>query len=321
MITGKFIKPGVLLSLFIVFLLGEQTKASQLNKIQTSVYEGRSIQLYSKDGNTCTSWKSSDGSIASVTGSGVVKGKKKGTVVISCKADDRKLRCVVNVRRKQVSRHIANKYANVWLNLLGAVESGGMVYGCRDYTLFAPAGNITSNEVACTAGAYQEYGECLRELLLLIREQYPYSFNGRDTAGIGEDLASSWDYYAVSPGSAKARTIQSIIGCNAGRFVQDIRAIELLDIYLDDAKALGITNLRCGMFMAQCEHLGGYSSMKRVVLRATNKNSLASLRVSLYKDRRDLSSSYQIGDMLYANRHESIYKWLKQYIPASAKIK
>lgn len=309
------------LFLGILFLSQAPVHAASLNKIQTSVYVNRTVQLSPTSG-TASGWKSSNSSIATVSGSGLVRGIRKGTCTISCTVNGKTLKCTMNVRRKQTSRFVSNAYAKVWLNLLGAVESGSQTYGRRNYSAFAGPGANSPNEISCTAGAYQEYGENLRQLLKAIKKQYPYSFKGRDTANIADDLSYSWDSrpYTVSPGSAKAKAIQNIISCNAGKFVQDLRAIELLDAYLTNIKTLGVTNLRSAMFMAECYHLGGFAAVRRVVNRAGNKNKLASLRVSLYKDQSDNVSSYQIGDKIYYTRHELIYKWLRQYIPASARI-
>lgn len=293
-----------------------------LNKVQTSVYIGSTVNLAPTSGKA-TEWRSSDTSIATVNSNGVVTGVDKGTATISCVVGRKTLTCTMNVRRKTTSRYVTNSQAKVWLNILGAVESGGMVYGQRDYGAFTGPGATSPLEYSCTGGAYQEYGESLRELLIAIKTQYPVSFNARDTAGIAEDLERTWRDsapYTVKSGSSKAKAIQSILSCNAGAFVQDLRAIELLDSYLDDIKRLGVTNLRCAMFMAECYHLGGFAAVKRVVNRATNPNKLAALRTSLYLDRKDNSSSYQVGDLIYANRHELIYKWIKKRIPSSAKI-
>ena len=292
-----------------------------LNKVQTSVYIGATVSLHPTSG-TASDWKSSKPSVASVDSSGLVTGKKKGTATISCKAGGKTLKCTMNVRRRKRSRYISNAYAKVWLNIIGAVESGGMVYGHRDYGCFANPFENTPNEVSCTGGAYQEYGENLRYLLRDIKKQYPVSFKARDNAGIAGDIKTSWlsSPYQVTASSAKGKAIRAIISCNAGAFVQDLRAIESLDESITSIKALGITNLRCLMFMAECEHLGGFSSVKRVVLRAGNKNNLNSLKASLYKDQNDTSSSYQIGDKFFVSRHEAILSWLKQYIPANAAI-
>lgn len=313
----------LVLSLIICFPPSMAKAASvTLNKIQTSVYKGSTVKLTPSKGKA-TNWKSSKPSIATVNSSGLVTGIKKGTCTISCTVSGQTLKCTMNVRNKKMSKYVSNAKAKVWMNILGAVESGGMVYGNRNYAAFAGPGANAPSEYSCTGGAYQEYGENLRDLLKAIQTQYPYSFAGRDKASIASDIKRSWldsTPYRVTAGSAKAKSIQAIISCNAGKFVQDLRAVELLDEYLAGIKKLGVTNLRCAMFMAECYHLGGYSPVRRVIQRCTNPNSMSELRKSLYKDQNDHSSSYQIGDKFYYNRHEAIYKWLKQYISSSARI-
>ncbi len=308
------------LCLFITVPAGAATVT--LNKVQTSVYVGKTVKLAPTSGKA-KNWRSSKPSIATVSSSGVVTGRRKGTSTIYCTVGGKTLKCTMNVRNKNRSKYVTNAQAAVWLNVLGAVESGGMVYGHRDYACFANPGENSPNEASCTGGAYQEYGESLRELLIEIRRQYPVSFNARDKAGIATDIKRSWEYspYTATYGSSKGQSIRAIISCNAGAFVQDLRACELLDEYIDDIKTLGVTNLRSAMLMAECEHLGGFGAVKRVVNRASNRNSMNSLLVSLFKDQNDYSSSYQIGDSIYRNRHNSIANWLKQYIPASAKIR
>lgn len=220
------------------------------------------------------------------------------------------------------SRYVKPKYAEVWMNILGAVETGGQQYGQRDYSRFIGPYTGSPNEHSCTAGAYQEYGDNLRQLLLSIQKQYPRVFKKLDKANIAADLKRDWDYvpYTVKPGSKKAESIVAIISSSKGKQVQDQRAVELLDMYLDRIKSLGVNKLRCALFMAECLHLGGYAAVERVVQRASNKNSLNSLRKSLYKDQKDTSNSYQIGDSIYQRRHELIFEWLKEYIPANARI-
>ena len=294
-----------------------------LNKIQTNIYVGNSTVLRPTRG-TATNWQSSNPSIASVSGSGVVLGRRRGTCVIACRVSGVVLRCTVNVRTRQVSRYISNAYSTVWKNILGAVESGGQVYGRRDYAAFAGPGANSPNEYSCTAGAYQEYGENLRQLLVRIRIEFPYSFYGRDGAGIISDLRRTWsdsNPYRVYSGSTKARVIQKIISSSVGQYVQDLRAVELMDLYFRDIRNLGVRNLQAAMFMAECYHLGGFAAVRRVVNRASNKNSISSLRTSLYQDQYDYSNSYQIGDSFYRSRHELVYRWLTQYIPASVMIR
>ena len=320
--TGSFRKHCLLWMLLIMTaVLGCTVNASaaKLNKKEASVYIGSKITL-KVTGGQATSWKSSKKNIASVSSSGVVKGRRKGTACITCTVEGKTLRCYVTVRRKQVSRYLPNSIAKVWRNMIGAVESGGQVYGDRDYAAFS--GPLMGAEVAVTAGAFQEYGENLRNLLLRIQTEYPYTFKKYDKAGIAGDLKRSWDYYVVSPGSAKANSIVNIINCKAGRTVQDIRIVELLDESIDLLiSEYGITDLRSLLFMAECHHLGGSGPLARVIGRASNRNKISQLRKSLYQDQYDTSNDTQIGDAIFKTRHDLMYQWICQYIQKGTTIK
>ena len=299
--------------------------AAKLNCYEGQMYEGKTATLR-VTGGTVKSWKSTNTSIATVNSKGVVTAKKKGSCkVYATLTNGQKLICVVNVRSTTYSAYLKNSYAVVMLNILGAVESGGQVYGKRNYAAFAGPGASSPNEYSSTAGAFQEYGENLRQLLLRIQKEYPRHFKQYDTANIANDIKRVWsdsNPYRVYAGTAKAKAIQNIISKKSGaRYIQNLRAVELTDTYLKHIRSLGVTNVRAALFMAECEHLGGAKAVERVVRRATNKNDILALWRSLILDQKDTSNSYQIGDKIYQSRHLLCYKWIVQNIPATAKLK
>jgi hypothetical protein len=64
----------------------------------------------------------------------------------------------------------------VLINIIGAVESGGMVYGNRDYSTYCGPYNLTSNEVTCTLGWSGFYGSMARALVQKIYDKDPAAF-------------------------------------------------------------------------------------------------------------------------------------------------
>lgn len=310
----------ILVMMFAMSVHVSAATTPKLNYYQKSVYLGHTMQLKATSG-TVKSWSSSNSSIVSVNSRGVVSGRKIGTAKIYAKFANKTLNCTVNVRPVNKSKYITNAQMRVMLNVLGAVETGGQVYGKRDYSDFTSPYTNSGAEYSCTAGAYQEYGENLRQLLLKIQKEYPLTFKKYDTAGIASDLKRNWYFspYTVRKGSAKANAIVNIISArSSGRLVQDYRAMELIEEYLRDARGLGITNVCAALFAAECEHQGGYSAMKRIVQRASNKNSISSLYTSL---KQDSPYSNQIGALKYRTRHRLCRDWVTQHISASAKLK
>lgn len=75
-----------------------QAATVSLNKRSTSVYIGKTTQLKVKNYTGKIRWSSSNTSIATVSSTGKVKGKKAGTVTISARAGKKTLKCKVTVK-------------------------------------------------------------------------------------------------------------------------------------------------------------------------------------------------------------------------------
>lgn len=198
-----------------------------------------------------------------------------------------------------------------------AVETGGQVYGGVKYDSYVGKNTNTSNEIACTIGGGANYGETARTLMKMILEKYPAVFRANDTAGIEDDLASSWRVYDPGVGSEKARCIQKIISTQQGIKCQD----ELLDSQMlercEKALKLGVTNLDAQVFCANIEHLGGYTALKRVLGKCNGNYTLDNIYAVLKTDQQDTSSNNQVGDTRYWSRHQKIYGWIKEKLSVS----
>ncbi len=110
-----------------------------------------------------------------------------------------------------------SKNIDVLRKILYAVETGGQVYGRQRYDVFIGAGANTPNEKAITIGAGQWYAGEAKRLLLEIQRVDPVRFGILDTQGIADDLKNKdWSRYAISPTSAKAKSIVSIISSSTG---------------------------------------------------------------------------------------------------------
>lgn len=82
-----------------VMALPVSAAAPKLNRKTASVYIGKTVKLkvYNKIGKV--KWKSSKTSVATVSTSGVVKGKKAGKAVITAKTGTKTLKCTVTVKK------------------------------------------------------------------------------------------------------------------------------------------------------------------------------------------------------------------------------
>lgn len=212
----------------------------------------------------------------------------------------------------------------VMRNIIYAVETGGQVYGGHRYDCFSEAYSNSYLETAITIGAGAWFANEAKTLLTLIREKDPSGFAALDTAGIGEDLElATWKYYGsdgnggktILKDSPKARAIQKIISTPVGISVQDSLIDEQMVKYADQAKALGVTDLKARLFCANLEHLGGYNAMVRVINYCKNDGEALTME-NLWTNmrEREAGSGNTVGADLYANRHRKVMQWLDTYL-------
>lgn len=195
--------------------------------------------------------------------------------------------------------------------ILYAVESGGQVYGCQNYSAFAGVGANTPNEKAITIGAGQWYAGEARLLLQNIQKKYPKDFSKLDTAGIAADLKKSWDRYGVSATSAKGKSIIAIISSAAGIKCQD----ELMETQIKEyAASLGkMYGTMPDTAMMECiniYHQGGASALKRILAKTAKPYTAKGIYAALNTDPADPKPN-QVGD--YTTRQKKVYEFITKY--------
>ena len=192
--------------------------------------------------------------------------------------------------------------------IMYAVETGGQVYGNARYDDFTEAYTNTPEEHAITIGAGQWYGPEAKKLLNTIRSKYPSTFASLDTAGIASDLDSKdWSSYKLSASSAKAKCIVKIINTPEGRAVQDQLIDEQMAQYLEEARNLGVTEIKAMMMCANIRHLGGLGAVKRVLGKTATPYTLDHIYEALQTD-----TGNQVGT--FKSRNKKVYNWLLEYI-------
>lgn len=237
--------------------------------------------------------------------------------------------------------------AEVMRNIIYAVETGGQIYGNARYDCFTTAFKNSGSEYAITVGAGAWYGVSAKALLKQIRDTDPSGFARLDNAGIAEDLNNEdWRYYGtdldsstigtitslptnterreegrkhitIQNGSPKAVAIQNIISSKAGMEVQNRLVDKQMQQYVDEALGLGVTDLKARMFCANIRHLGGYSSMKRVVNNCINDGlplTMDNIWQTMLKHDSQNSGANQVGSPIYHTRHIKVMNWLNKYL-------
>lgn len=196
----------------------------------------------------------------------------------------------------------------VMRNIIYAVETGGQVYGQKDYADFTEAYTNSSAEHAITIGAGQWYGNEARTLLLKIKAADTATFTKYDTAGIAADLnKTDWSNYQLSKTSAKAKAIVNIINSSVGRRCQDQLVDAQMEAYVKEAAALGVANMDAKMMCANFRHQGGASAVTRILAKTTKPYTLDNIYAACQTD-----TGNQVG--AYKSRQKMVYNALKANI-------
>ena len=206
-----------------------------------------------------------------------------------------------------------SKNREVMRNILYAVETGGQVYGGKQYDNFTPAYTNSQAEHAITIGAGAWYATEANRLLEAIRDTDPDGFDKLDTAGIGKDLdTATWSTYKVGKGSEKAKCIVAIIGSATGIRCQD----ELMEQQIQEYEK-SITEQYGSMpdsAMMECIniiHQGGSGALKRTLAKTATPYTAQSIYAALCTDPDDKSNNNQVGD--YTTRQKKVYEMISKY--------
>lgn len=196
----------------------------------------------------------------------------------------------------------------VMRNIIYSVETGGQVYGQKDYADFTEAYTNSSSEHAITIGAGQWYGNEARTLLLNIKSADAATFKKYDNAGVASDLTKTdWSNYRISKTSAKAKAIVKIIDSAVGHRCQDKLVDTQMEAYVKEAAALGVTYMDAKMMCANFRHQGGASAVKRILAKTAKPYTLDHLYAACQTD-----TGNQVG--AYKSRQKMVYNALKTHI-------
>lgn len=196
--------------------------------------------------------------------------------------------------------------------ILYAVETGGQVYGNQRYNEFIGAGANTPNEKAITIGAGQWYAGEVKRLLQKIQRGNPALFKKMDTQGLESDLLKkNWSTYAISPSSAKAKCIISIISSNLGIKCQDELMEEQIAEYSESiAKKYGTMPDDAMMECINIIHQGGASALQRILSKTKKPYTSETIYVALCTDPADPRPN-QVGD--YTTRQKKVIEMIRKY--------
>lgn len=210
---------------------------------------------------------------------------------------------------------MTQKELDILTNIIGAVETGGQVYGKRKYEAYIGAYKNNKNEVTCSLGWAQNYGANARKLVQMIFDADKTTFRKIDkNTTIEKKLKTDWVATKWNPNETEKALLIALITSDIGKECQDKLFQDGIKVSVADAEALGISDVGSQMMYCEIRHLGGKTPTERIFNRITKPYTVDKVFESLIKDQQDTSNNNQVGDKIYQSRHECCVKWIKQYV-------
>ena len=203
----------------------------------------------------------------------------------------------------------------VLTNIIGAVESGGQVYGKRRYDAYAAPYTNSSVEHTVTLGWAQNYGAEARKLILMILDKMGEAeFKKIDTTGtIYNYRFGDWVKDRWNPTAAQKKVLIALIDSPAGHECQDELFARLMEEFIADCEKTYTKSIPAIMMYCEIRHLGGAGPVKRIFDRLGGKYDLDSIMASLVRDQKDTSSDNQVGDAKFWTRHLKCKEFIERY--------
>lgn len=208
-------------------------------------------------------------------------------------------------------------------NIIGGVESGGQVYGRRNYAAYAAPYTNSDKEYTITLGWAQNYGDEAYKLISLIYAADPVAFDKIDPRGLVKSMINGEHYWVRerwNPTAEQKNILVSVISSEAGRKCQDRLFSELMSKYIASCEAEYTHDVPAIMMYCEIRHLGGKKPVDRI-FRACNGNySLDNILAVLKRDQADASSDNQVGDKKFWSRHTKCAEYIRKYAGGESKV-
>ncbi len=207
-----------------------------------------------------------------------------------------------------------SSYYAILNNIIGAVETGGQVYGKRNYADYTAPYTNSSIEYTVTLGWGAFYGSEAQKLVQNIYKSNPSAFKKIDSQGlIQKALNKDWVSTRWNPSSSEKKVLVKLIDSSVGHKCQDALFTALMKTYVADCQRKYTSNTKAIMMYCEIRHLGG-SAVNRIFGRCNGNYSVSNILASLKKDQRDTSNSNQVGDAKFWTRHQKCAQFVNTYV-------
>lgn len=203
---------------------------------------------------------------------------------------------------------------DVMLNMLGALETGGQVYGQRDYGNFINA--ELAAEVTATLGWSSMYGENGRKWLERFKSENPDLFSKLDEGGqVAPVLNIGWEQSRWNANPTQKASIVNMLTTDQGRKLQDQMTAEREADHWKYCVANYTDNMRAVAWFTNIAELAGRSVADYVFQAANGNYSLD----NLYNITMSRTGAGAIGNAMYQRRHSLYKQWIEEHYAADEK--
>ena len=204
---------------------------------------------------------------------------------------------------------------DILTNVIGAVETGGQVYGKRRYNVYTPPYTNSKLEHTITLGWAGYYGAEARRLVQMIYDADPATFKKIDTTGtIQAMLGKDWVSLRWNPSATQKAILIKLIDSEIGHKMQDALFQDEMKVYVAECEKTYTSDVPAVMMYCECRHLGGKKGADRIFKRCNGNYSLDSIMASIKKDQNDTSSNNQVGDKIFWSRHVKCREFIEKYV-------
>lgn len=219
------------------------------------------------------------------------------------------------------SSHTSNKSASgetqmdKMLNMIGALETGGQVYGQRDYSNFINA--ELAAEVTATLGWSSFYGEHGRQWLERFKNENPDLFNQLDEGGqVAPVIGLNWEASHWNANATQRASIVNMLTTDQGKKLQDQMTAEREAEHWKHAAAKYTDNMRAIAWYTNIAELAGTSTADWLFDTANGDYSLD----NLYNITMSRTGYAAIGNAMYERRHALYKQWIEEHFGADEKV-
>ena len=204
-------------------------------------------------------------------------------------------------------------------NVIGAVETGGQVYGKRNYGCYTEPYTNSSLEHTITLGWGGFYGVEAQKLVANILKKDPATFRKIDQANgkkkiVEAKLSMNWVSKRYRPNATEKAIIKQLIVTPAGKKCQDEMFTALMKSYVSKCTSTYTSNTWAVMMYCEIHHLGGQGGADRIFKRCNKNYSMEKILWALKQDQYDSKSSYQVGDAIFWSRHTKCAEFIRKYV-------